>query len=55
EGKYGSDDFYRVAAESARRAVLDPRCNPLREMPPMDKYEQWRELTLIFDPQDLIY
>lgn len=50
-----NDEFYRVAADSARRAVLDPRCNPLRQLPPADKYGFWKELTLGFDPKQQIY
>ena len=47
-----SDPFYRAAAESALRAVLHPRCSPLR-LPPQ-KYRQWRRFTLSFNPKELI-
>lgn len=42
---------FEAAAESAQRAVLDPNCNPL----PLsaDKYDQWKELTLRFNPKDM--
>ncbi len=46
-----SDPFFRAAAESALRAVLNPRCNPLK-LPP-DKYHQWQTMTLNFDPRDM--
>jgi hypothetical protein len=46
-----SDPFFRSAAESALRAVLNPRCNPLR-LPP-EKYEQWQTMTLNFDPREM--
>ena len=46
------DPFYRAAAESALRAVLHPRCSPLR-LPPQ-KYRQWRRFTLSFNPKELI-
>jgi len=46
------DPFYRAAAESARRAVLNPSCSPLK-LPP-EKYEQWKDLTLTFNPKDLL-
>ena len=46
-----SDPFFRAAAESALRAVLNPRCNPLK-LPP-DKYQQWQTMTLNFDPKDM--
>lgn len=45
-----SDDFYRVAAESARRAVQ--RCAPLKL--PADTYDIWRETELVFDPSDML-
>lgn len=44
------DPFYRSAAESARRAVLNPRCSPLK-LPPA-KYDLWRSMTLRFDPKE---
>lgn len=45
-----SDDFYRVAAESARRAVQ--RCAPLKL--PSETYDIWRESELVFDPSDML-
>jgi len=45
------DPFFRAAAESALRAVLNPRCNPLK-LPP-EKYQQWQNMTLIFDPSQM--
>lgn len=50
--RYGSDDVFRAAAESARRAVLNPQCSPLR-LPP-DKYEAWKRTTLVFDPSRML-
>ena len=47
----GSDSFYRTAAESARRAVL--QCAPLKHLP-TDKYALWRELTLTFNPRQML-
>jgi outer membrane biosynthesis protein TonB len=55
EDRLNYDTFFQVAAESAQRAVLDPRCNPLRELPPMDKFDKWHELTLTFDPSRVLY
>jgi hypothetical protein len=46
------DPFYRAAAESALRAVLNPHCSPLR-VPP-DKYDLWKDITLTFNPKDLL-
>jgi hypothetical protein len=51
-GRYASDPFFRAAADSAKRAVLNPRCSPL-PVPP-DKYEAWRNLDLFFNPKDLL-
>ena len=45
------DPFYRAMAESALRAVLNPRCQPLPL--PLDKYDEWREIVLNFDPRDM--
>ena len=47
-----SDAFYRAVAESALRAVKDPQCNPLK-LPP-EKYEQWKEMIINFNPKDLM-
>ena len=52
KGRMASDSFYRAAAESALRALKDPRCTPL-ELPP-DKYDQWKKIDFTFDPRDLI-
>lgn len=49
--RMASDSRFRAAADSAQRAVLDPRCNPLPLNP--EKYEQWKELTLSFNPKDM--
>lgn len=51
-GRMASDPFYRTVAESAMRAVLNPRCNPLK-LPP-DSYDIWRDMTLVFNPKDLV-
>lgn len=44
--------FRRAAAESALRAVLNPRCHPFRL--PMEKYERWKTMTLVFNPKDML-
>lgn len=46
------DPFFRTAAESAYRAVINPRCSPLR-LPP-GKYEQWKTFTLSFNPKEML-
>ena len=46
------DRYFRTAAESALRAVLNPRCQnaPL----PEKKFDKWKNLTLNFDPKSII-
>lgn len=51
-GRYAADPFFRAAADSAKRAILNPQCSPLR-VPP-DKYEAWHDLDLFFNPKDLL-
>ncbi len=43
--------FQRAAAESALRAVNT--CQPLRNLP-VAKYDQWRDITLSFDPREML-
>jgi hypothetical protein len=50
-GRMAQDTAFRTAAENARRAVLDPQCNPLPL--PADKYEQWKDLETSFNPKDM--
>lgn len=45
------DPFYRSMAESALRAVTNPRCQPLRL--PLEKYDAWRIMVLNFDPRGM--
>jgi hypothetical protein len=47
-----SDPFFRTAAESALRAVLNPRCNPLKV--PSKKYESWKSVTIDFNPREML-
>jgi len=49
--RMNSDPFFRAAAESARRALLNPRCNPLK-LPP-EKYSQWQRTTFTFNPKEM--
>lgn len=46
-----SDPFFQAAADSALRALRNPRCQPLK-LPPQ-KYDQWQTFTITFDPKDL--
>lgn len=47
---FGGSDYYRVAAESARRAVQ--RCAPLKL--PAESYDIWRDSELTFDPKEML-
>jgi outer membrane biosynthesis protein TonB len=46
-----SDSFFQAAADSARRALLNPTCQPLKL--PLDKYNLWQTFTITFDPKDI--
>ncbi len=50
-GRYGSDPFFRAAADSALRATQ--QCSPLKNLPP-EKYNTWRDMSINFNPQDLL-
>jgi hypothetical protein len=50
-GRYNRDPIFRAAADAARRAVLNPRCQPWPL--PADKYANgWRYIVFNFDPRD---
>lgn len=46
-----SDPNFRAAADSARRALFNPACTPLKL--PLDKYNEWQTFTITFDPKDI--
>ena len=46
-----NNPLFQATADSARRAVLNPRCHPFK-LPP-DKYDRWRTMTLIFNPREM--
>lgn len=50
--RYGSDAFFRAAADSARRAVLNPNCSPL-VLPP-EKYDIWKNVVVRFNPKQML-
>ena len=52
KSRYASDSFFRAAADSAMRAVRNPRCSPLEL--PADKYDQWKHIDFTFDPRDML-
>ncbi len=51
QGRLGRDSFFRAVAESALRALKNPRCSPLA-LPP-EKYQQWQEMIFNFNPKDM--
>ncbi len=48
--RYNSNTFYRAAADSAMRALRNPRCTPLN-LPP-GKYSG-QTMVIVFDPKDM--
>jgi hypothetical protein len=46
------DPFFRAAADSARRALLNANCHGPLKLPP-DKYDLWQTFTITFDPKDI--
>lgn len=50
-GRYNNDSFFRAAADNAMRALKHPSCKHL-ELPPY-KYEQWKNMTVRFDPKNM--
>jgi outer membrane biosynthesis protein TonB len=52
KSRYGSDPFFRAAADAAMRAVRSPKCSPLQLNP--DKYDQWKHIDFTFDPRDML-
>ena len=50
--RYNRDSHFRAAADSAMRALRNPRCAPLK-LPP-DKYDQWKTIVIRFDPRDML-
>lgn len=51
QARYGTDPFFRAAADSAVRAVRNPACNPLNL--PVNKYDLWKDIIFNFDPRGM--
>ncbi len=51
QSRYASDPMFRAAADSAVRAVH--KCSPLKNLPP-EKFNTWKEMTINFDPKDML-
>lgn len=49
--RFERDADFRIAAECALRAVLDPECSPL-PLPP-EKYELWKDMIFEFNPSEM--
>lgn len=52
KGRLSSDPVFRAYAESALRALKNPRCQPLRL--PLASYETWRAISFNFDTRELL-
>jgi len=53
DGSASSSNAYaRAAADAARRAVLNPQCQPFRL--PADRYDYWKEIRFNFDPKGML-
>lgn len=52
QAKYNRDPAFQAAADAALRAVRNPRCDPLK-LPPA-KYDEWKTITLNFDPRGVL-
>ncbi len=50
--RMAQDAYFRAMAESAFRAVMNPKCSPL--LLPPTKYETWKTLVLNFDPKEMV-
>ena len=52
KGRFSADPVFRAYAESAVRALQNPRCQPLK-LPP-DSYKAWRAISFNFDTRELL-
>ncbi len=46
------NSYVQAAADAARRAVLNPRCQPFRL--PQQHYDLWKEIRFNFDPREAL-
>lgn len=51
KSRMNSDPNFKIAAENAYRAVLDPECSPLPL--PKDKYDEWKDIEISFNPKEM--
>jgi len=52
DARVRSDRVFRAVAESAVRALLNPRCSPLKL--PYEEYDIWQNITFNFDPGEAL-
>ena len=52
KARMARDRTFRTVAESAQRAVMNPRCKTL-PLPP-DGYEFWKDAVFVFSPRDML-
>ncbi|GIL40162.1 hypothetical protein [Roseiterribacter gracilis] len=52
KARYGSDGFFRAAADAAVRALRSPACSPLA-LPP-DKASLWKDMVIGFNPKEML-
>ena len=50
--RLGQDELFKVMAESAVRALLNPRCSPFKL--PLKDYKFWKDIILNFDPSEAL-
>jgi hypothetical protein len=50
--RYGSDPFFKAAADAALRALRSPACTPLA-LPP-DKASVWKDMVIGFNPKEML-
>ncbi len=46
------NNYVQAAADAARRAVLNPRCQPFNL--PQKRYDLWKEIRFNFDPREML-
>lgn len=51
-GAMAKNPFAQAAADAARRAVLNPRCQPFQL--PQNRYDLWKEIEFNFDPREML-
>ena len=51
KGQYGRSEFFDIISESGLQAVNS--CSPIKNLP-HDKYDEWKEVQLTFDPSKFI-